>query len=82
MTKNTGHGISQIEYAHIIGSMMYIANCTRPNIAYSVNRLSRYTSNPRKDHWKAIVRVLGYLNFTQNDGLHFTGYPPVLEGYI
>lgn len=81
LTKNTGHGISQIEYARIIGSLMYIANCTRPDIAYSVNRLSRYTSNPGKDHWKAIVRVLGYLKFTQNNGLHFTGYPAVLEGY-
>lgn len=63
LTKNTGQGISQIEYARIIGSLMYIANCTRPDIAYSVNRLSRYTSNPGKDHWKAIVRVLGYLKF-------------------
>ena len=33
-------------------------NCTRPDIAYAVSKLSRYTSNPGEDHWKAIVRVL------------------------
>ena len=62
LSKNIGQCISQSEYARIIGSLMYITNCTRPDIAYSVNKLSRYTSNPGKDHWKAIARVLGYLN--------------------
>ena len=40
---------------------MYVMNCTRPNISYSVSKLSRYTSNPGVDHWKAIIRVLRYL---------------------
>ena len=61
LTKNKGQGISQLEYSRIIGSLMYIMNCTRPNIAYAVSKLSRYTSNPREDHWKALVRVLRYL---------------------
>ncbi|CAL9019848.1 unnamed protein product [Prunus brigantina] len=81
LVKNIGHGVSQLEYARIIGSLMYLTNCTRPDIAYSVNRLSRYTSNPGKDHWKAIVRVLRYLRFTKNVGLHYTRYPAVLEEY-
>lgn len=50
LTKNKGQGISQLEYSRIIGSLMYIMNCTRPDIAYSVNKLSRYTNNPREDH--------------------------------
>ncbi|KAK9942775.1 hypothetical protein M0R45_008423 [Rubus argutus] len=81
LTKNTGIGISQIEYARIIGSLMYLTNCTRPDLAHSVNRLSRYTSNPGRNHWKAIVRVLRYLKYTKNYGLHYTRYPSVLEGY-
>ena len=43
--------------------------------------MSRYTSNPGPDHWKAIVRVLRYLKYTQNYGLHYSKYPAVLEGY-
>lgn len=81
LTKNIGIGISQIEYARIIGSLMYLTNCTRPDLAHSVNRLSRYTSNPGRNHWKAIVRVLRYLKYTKNYGLHYTRYPSVLEGY-
>ena len=56
-------------------------NCTRPDIAYSVSKLSRFTSNPRETHWKAILRVLEFLKYTQNYGLHFTRNPHVLEGY-
>uniref|UniRef100_A0A2N9IGB9 Reverse transcriptase Ty1/copia-type domain-containing protein n=1 Tax=Fagus sylvatica TaxID=28930 RepID=A0A2N9IGB9_FAGSY len=43
--------------------------------------LSRYTSNPGEDHWKAIIRVLRYLKYTLNYGVHYTRYPAVLEGY-
>ena len=60
---------------------MYVMNCTRPDIAYSISKLSRYTSNPGVDHWKAVIRVLRYLRYTQNYGLHYTRYPAVLEGY-
>ena len=81
LAKNNGTSISQLEYSRIIGSLMYIMNCTRPDIAYSVSKFSRFTSNPGETHWKAILRVLGYLKYTQNYGLHFTKYPHVLEGY-
>ena len=50
LTKNKGQGTSQLEYLRIIGSLVYIMNCTRSNIAYSVSKLSRYTSNPGEDH--------------------------------
>ena len=60
---------------------MYVINCTRLDIAYAISKLSRYTSNPSPDHWKAIVRVLRYLQYTQHYGLHYSKYPAVLEGY-
>uniref|UniRef100_A0A2N9I931 Reverse transcriptase Ty1/copia-type domain-containing protein n=1 Tax=Fagus sylvatica TaxID=28930 RepID=A0A2N9I931_FAGSY len=50
-------------------------------IAFAVNRLSRYTSNPSAEHWKAIARVLGYLKKTKDIGLYYSGYPAVLKGY-
>ena len=81
LAKNYGEPISQVEYSRIIGSLMYAMNCTPPDIAYAVNKLSRFTSNLGKDHWKALVRVLKYLKYTQSYGLHYTRYPAVLEGY-
>ena len=32
LKKNREHSVTQIEYAHIIGSLMYLMNCTRPDI--------------------------------------------------
>ena len=61
---------------------MYLMSCTRPDIAYTVSKLSRYTSNPNDDHWKGIIRVLRYLRYTRDYGLHYTRYPVVLEGYF
>ena len=81
LSKNTGEGVSQLQYSKIIGSLMYLMNCTRPDIAYSVSKLSRFTSNPGENHWKAIVRVLRYLRYTKDYGLHYTNYPGVVEGY-
>ena len=81
LTKNHGECISQGEYARVIGSLMYLMSCTRPDIAFAVSKLSRYTSNPGVIHWKAIVRVMRYLRYTRDLGLHYVRYPAVLEGY-
>ena len=58
---NRGESNSQVEYSRVIRSLMYLMSCTRPDIAYTISRLSRYMSNPNANHWKAIVRVLTYL---------------------
>lgn len=48
------------EYCTIIGSLQYLS-VTRPDIAYSVNRLSQFMHCPTDDHWQAAKRVLRYL---------------------
>ncbi|KAL3639388.1 hypothetical protein CASFOL_017295 [Castilleja foliolosa] len=78
---NRGDPVAQEDYARVIGCLMCITNYTRPDLACSVNKLSRYTSNPSKEHWKALVRVLRYLTYTLNHGLHYSRYRKVLEGY-
>ncbi|GJU00221.1 hypothetical protein Tco_1110559 [Tanacetum coccineum] len=60
---------------------MYAMTCTRPDIAFDVGKLSRYTSNPSTQHWQAIQRVLKYLKKTMDYRLMYTSYPSVLEGY-
>ncbi|KAL0345620.1 UNVERIFIED_CONTAM: Retrovirus-related Pol polyprotein from transposon TNT 1-94 [Sesamum radiatum] len=81
LKKNKGDSVSQADYAKIIGSVMFLMNYTRPDIAYAVSRLSRYTHNPNKDHWDALRRLLRYLKGTMNLCLHFNKYPAVLEGF-
>jgi len=60
---------------------MYLLNYTRPDIAYIVSKLSRYTSNTNGDHWTALLWVLGYVSHTKEYALRYEQYPPVLEGY-
>ena len=81
LKKNKDSSISQIEYAKIIGSVMFLMNYTRPNIAYAVSRLSRYTHNPSNEHWNALHRLLRYLKSTLNWCLHFNKFSAILEGY-
>ena len=81
LKKNREHSVTQIEYPQIIGSLMYLMNCTRPDIAYAVGRLSRYTQSPNQDHLTVVRRVLKYLRGTINYGLCFSGFPSVLEGF-
>ena len=81
LKKNKGSPIAQSEYAKIIGSVMFLMNCTHPDIAYAVSRLSRYIHNPAYEHWNALTHLLRYLKGTMNLGLTYTGHLTVLEGY-
>nr|GEW15829.1 zinc finger, CCHC-type [Tanacetum cinerariifolium] len=78
---NTRKPVDHLEYSRAIGCLMYDVISTRPDIAYVVGRLSRFTSNPSRQHWKAITRVFKYLRGTKDYGLSYVGYPSVLEGY-
>jgi hypothetical protein len=60
---------------------MYLANATRPNISYVVNKLSRFVKNTRDTHWSALERVRHYLKGTMSYDIHYSGHPKVLEGY-
>ncbi|CAN6202460.1 unnamed protein product [Urochloa humidicola] len=79
--KRLGMGKDQLRYSQIIGSLMYLASATRPDISFAVSKLSRFTSNPGDDHWRGIDRVMRYLRGTMSYGIHYSGYPGVLEGY-
>ncbi|KAK1603315.1 hypothetical protein QYE76_018647, partial [Lolium multiflorum] len=79
--KNKRIARDQLRYSQIIGSLMYLASATRPDISFAVSKLSRFVSRPGDVHWHALERVLRYLKGTASYGIHYTGYPRVLEGY-
>ncbi|KAL0284264.1 UNVERIFIED_CONTAM: Retrovirus-related Pol polyprotein from transposon RE2 [Sesamum radiatum] len=56
-------------------------HCTRPDTAFAVCKLSRFTNNPSIENWKSIRRVFGYLKGTVNLELFYNRFPAVLEGY-
>lgn len=53
-----------VPYAHAVGSLMYLAISTRPDIAHAVGVLSRFSCNPGKAHWLAVKHLFRYLKGT------------------
>ncbi|KAJ9528764.1 hypothetical protein QJQ45_000028 [Haematococcus lacustris] len=60
-------------YSALVGSLLYLTCCTRPNIAFVVGALARHMSAPTKQHWLAACSVLCYLKGTADQGLLFGG---------
>ena len=52
------------DYQRLIGQLLYAACCTRPDVAFSVGVLSKFPNNPSEIHFKAALKVLGYLAST------------------
>ena len=72
----------EVPYLRAIGALMYLANCTRPEIAFSVNLLARYSSAPTLRHWNGVKHLLRYLRGTSDMGLFYSKVPkPELLGY-
>ncbi|GJW97629.1 hypothetical protein Tco_0179437 [Tanacetum coccineum] len=67
---NTGKPVDQLEYSRAIGCLMYAMTSTRPDIAYAIGKLSRFTSNPSRQHWKAITRVFKVLERSRSKGIY------------
>ena len=59
------------KYREIIGSLIYIMTCTRPDLSYAVGKLSQYLSEPRQQHWVAAKHILKYLRGTSHYELRY-----------
>ncbi|PSC67599.1 Gag-Pol poly [Micractinium conductrix] len=66
-------------YSALVGSLMYLSICTRPDIAQAVGALARHMANPTTDHWAAAKTVLRYLTGTPDIGITFGAGPPGLQ---
>ena len=73
--------MASIPYSSAVGSLMYCMVCTRPDIAHAVSTVSRFLSNPGKEHWEAVKWIFKYLRGTSKLCLSFGGSKPVLKGF-
>jgi hypothetical protein len=60
-------------YPAIVGSIMYIANSTRPDLCYAASVLARFMGNPSDAHLEQAQRLLRYLNGTKDYRLQLGG---------
>jgi ATP-binding cassette subfamily B (MDR/TAP) protein 1 len=80
-TKAEKADMMKVPYASVVGSLMYAMVCTRPDIEYAVGVVSRFMSNPGKEHWNAVKWILRYLKGTSNMCLRFGFDKPQLDGF-
>jgi hypothetical protein len=88
--RQEGEEVLGYEYPYLraIGTLMYFANNTRPDIAFAVNLLARYSVAFTMHHWNGVKDVLQYLQGTpdmrlfylKNQDLSLIGY--VDAGYL
>ncbi|KAF5938278.1 hypothetical protein HYC85_025784 [Camellia sinensis] len=71
----------KVPYGSAVGSLMYAMVCTRPDIAHSVGVVSRFLSNPGKEHWATVKWILRYLRRTSKVCLCFGDGKPMLDGF-
>ncbi|XP_042029931.1 uncharacterized mitochondrial protein AtMg00810-like [Salvia splendens] len=58
-------------YRSVVGALQYVT-ITRPELSFSVNKVSQYMPCPLDSHWKAVKRILRYLSGSTDYGLHIT----------
>ena len=62
----------QSMYSTVIGALLYLVACTRPDLANAVSILARFVSNPALVHYQALQRVLVYLRDTTHAELSYS----------
>ncbi|KAL0288548.1 UNVERIFIED_CONTAM: hypothetical protein Sangu_2653200 [Sesamum angustifolium] len=70
-----------IPYASAVGSIQYVAKCTRPNIAYALSVTRRYQACAGEAHWTAVKTILNYLRRTKDIFLVYGGGELILKDF-
>ncbi|KAM2133211.1 hypothetical protein ACFX1R_003336 [Malus domestica] len=66
----------EVPYLSAIGALLYLAQCTRPDISFPVNLLARYSNTPTHRHWNDVKDISRYLKGTTDLGLFYTRKSP------
>ncbi|GAA5915667.1 hypothetical protein JCM5296_000044 [Sporobolomyces johnsonii] len=77
-----GEAVAHVPYREMLGALLYLAICTRPDLSYAVSVASRFGAAPALRHWTQLKRILRYAAQTRNDGLVFSPHSsPRLTGF-
>ncbi|KAM0957392.1 hypothetical protein ACFX2A_026052 [Malus domestica] len=71
----------EVPYLSAIGALLYLAQCTRPDISFSVNLLARYSNAPARKHWNSVKDIFRYLKGNTNLGLFYTRESPSVAAF-
>lgn len=63
------HEKTDVPYREIVGCLVYISSCCRPDIAHAVSQVAQYCSDPKLSHWNAVKHIIRYLKSTKDYGI-------------
>ena len=67
----------------VIGALLYLSNYIKPDIAFAINLLERFSASPTRRHWNGINHIFQYLQGSQDLGLLYTRNQDMkLVGYL
>ncbi|GAA5974474.1 hypothetical protein JCM11641_003239 [Rhodosporidiobolus odoratus] len=62
-------------YRELLGALVYLSSCTRPDLAFALSFASRFSACPAERHWSILVRIFRFLSGTTNIGLRYCSSP-------
>ncbi|MCO5599391.1 hypothetical protein L7F22_053493 [Adiantum nelumboides] len=69
-------------FANILGGIRYLATCTRPDICFATNLLSRHMKAPSLQHIQHLKRLMRYLQHTKDYGICFYAAHPLPRPFL
>ena len=79
-TSYTSPQVNPSLYRQLVGSLLYLTH-TKPDIAFAVGLVSRFSQDPHESHWKVAKRILRYIKGTVRFGIQYTVGTPDLVGF-
>ena len=74
--------MANVPYREAVGSLMYAAMGTRPDIAFATSTVAQFLENPGRDYWEAVKRIFRYLKGTRELSLVYGGRKEDLQGWV
>jgi hypothetical protein len=73
--------VDSFPYQELLGSLLYLAVNTRPDIAFAVNACARYSNSPTYVACRTLVRILDYVSNTLDVGIVYRGTVWDIHGF-
>jgi hypothetical protein len=82
LTTSNSKPVDTSSFRSVLGSLMYLACGTRPDISFAVRLLARFSNNPSEDHWKALNHLIGYVQKNPRRGVKLKPGSPSVPLYV
>ena len=69
--ENQEEKITGVPYRSLVGTLLYLSTCTRPDIAFAVNQAAKFNDKATLRHWNQLKKIAAYVKSTKDFGLYF-----------